>query len=113
MAQKFSDKQLLSFIQAGFSAEEISLFGENPAYAPTDDELEALIATNDITQAVDTIPDNLPEFFAEIEKTYGVLMNEKLSKAEFESKVSELAKQNPTLAKQVATLILLLDYAEN
>lgn len=113
MAQKFSDKELLEFIQAGFTAEEISLFGEKPAYAPTAEELDALIATNGLTQALDTIPENLPEFFAAIEKTYGVLINEKLSKTAFEAKVKELSKQNPELAKQVATLILLLDYAEN
>ena len=112
MATKFTDEQLMAFKRAGFSAEEVSLFAHNPAYAPTSEELEALIETNDVSNALATLPKNLDKFFEDINKTYGVLFKSNIHQKQFEEAVQELAKQNPELAKQVASLALLLDYAE-
>ena len=111
MANNYSDEQLLRFKQAGFSAEEISLFMHNPAYAPTEEELEALIATNSVAETLDLLPENLDELFEQIELNYGVLLDENLPQAELKNRITILAKQNPTLAKQVAALCAITDYA--
>ena len=112
MANKFTDEQLIAFKRAGFSAEEVSLFAHNPKYAPTPEELEALIETNDVSNALKTLPKDLDKFFDDINRTYGVLFKSNIPQSQFEEAVKELAKQNPELAKQVVTFSLLLDYAE-
>ena len=112
MATKFTDEQLIMFQRAGFSAEEVSLFMHNPKYAPTPEELEALMETNDISKTLKTLPKDLDKFFNDINKTYGVLFRSNIPQKQFEEAVAELAKQNPELAKQVATFAILLDYAE-
>ena len=113
MANKFSNEQLLALKKAGFSAEEISLFEFNPAYAPTNEEFEAIFATNEIAQSLSFLPENQSAFFKQINDTYGVLFDQNLSEDELKQQVQILAKQNPTLAKQVASLFLLIDYASN
>ena len=112
MKKKFTDEQLIAFKNAGFSAEEVSLFAHNPKYAPTAEELEALIEANDVANALKTLPKDLDKFFDDINRTYGVLFKSNIPQAQFEEAVKELAKQNPELAKQVVTFALLLDYAE-
>lgn len=112
MATKFTDEQLMAFQRAGFSAEEVSLFAHNPKYAPSPEELEALIETNDVAKTLNTLPKDLDKFFEDISKTYGILFKSNIPQKQFEEAVQELAKQNPELAKQVASLALLLDYAE-
>lgn len=111
MANKFSDEQLLKFKQAGFSAEEISLFQFNPSYAPTDEELNALLTANEVVETLDLLPENLDALFEQIELTYGVLLNEDLPADELKKRIEILAKQNPTLAKQVVSLAALDEYA--
>ena len=113
MATKFTDQQLMNFQRAGFSAEEVSLFAHNPKYAPTEEELEALIETNDVEKALKTLPKDIDKFFDEVNKTYGVLFKSNIPQKQFEEAVQALAKQNPELAKQVASFALLLDYAED
>lgn len=113
MANKFSNEQLLMLKNAGFTAEEISLFEFNPKYAPTADELEAIMAVNSIAKTLEDIPENKQEFFNEINNTYGVLIDENLPQEELEKRVKLLAKQNPKLAKQVASLFVLIDFADN
>ncbi len=112
MATKFTDEQLMAFKRAGFSAEEVSLFAHNPKYAPTPEELDALMETNDVEKTLESLPKNLDKFFEDINKTYGILFRSNIPQKQFEEAVQELAKQNPELAKQVASFALLLDYAE-
>ena len=111
MATNYSDEQLLRFKQAGFSAEEISLFMHNPAYAPTEEELEALLLTTSITNTLNVLPANLDELFEQIELTYGVILEENLPVAELAKRVELLEKQNPTLAKQVSALFAISEHA--
>ena len=110
MATKFSDEQLLRFKQAGFSAEEISLFEFNPSYAPTEEELDALIGTNAIAETLAILPKNLNRLFEHIELTYGVLLDEDLPKEELEKRVKLIAKQNPEYARQLVALLSLTEY---
>lgn len=112
MANKFSDEQLLRFKQAGFSAEEISLFEFNPSYAPTAEELDALIGTNAIAETLDILPKNLDRLFEHVELTYGVLLDENLPKDEFEHRVKLIAKQNPEYARQLVALLSLAEYVD-
>lgn len=112
MANKFSDEQLLKFKQAGFSAEEISLFQFNPSYAPTEEELNALLTANDVIETLEILPENLDALFEQIELTYGVLLNEDLPADELKKRIELLAKQNPTLAKQIIALGVLDEYAD-
>ena len=111
MANNFTDEQLLRFKQAGFSAEEISLFMHNPAYAPTEDELASLLVTNSLSEAVELLPENLDGLFEHVELTYGVLFEEGLKDDELVNRIKLLAKQNPELAKQIAALYSITEYA--
>ena len=106
----FTDEQLLRFKQAGFSAEEISLFMHNPAYAPTEEELDALLVTNSVSDALELLPENIDELLEHIELTYGVLFEEGLKDDELVKRIQLLAKQNPELAKQVAALYSITEY---
>ena len=112
MAVKYNDKQIMALKQAGFSAEDIALFQHNPAYAPTPEELEAITSTKIIGDALKILPKDKKAFFNQIENTYGVLFEENLSEQEFQKRVELLAKQNPKLAEQVMTMILVSDYVE-
>ncbi len=112
MATQFTDEQLIAFQRAGFSAEEVSLFMHNPKYAPNPEELEALSEANDVANTLKTLPKDIDKFFDDINRTYGVLFRANVPAKEFEESVQMLAKQNPELAKQVASLALLMDYAE-
>ena len=112
MSTNFTDEQLIAFQRAGFSPEEVSLFAHNPKYAPSQKELEALMETNDVAKTLNTLPKDLDKFFEDINKTYGVLFKSNIPQKQFQEAVETLAKQNPELAKQVASFALLLDYAE-
>lgn len=109
MAKKFSDEELLRFKQAGFSAEEISLFQHNPEYAPTEEEFVAIETTNTIAEAVSALPSNREEFLDMIEKTYGLAFEKAKSQKELEQMFLQLAKKNPKFAAQVATYFQLID----
>lgn len=108
----FTDEQLIKFKRAGFSAEEVSLFSHKPEYAPTEDELNSLLTANECADALKQLPEDLDKFFDDINKTYGVLFRANVPEKQFEESVQMLAKQNPELAKQVANLALLIDFAE-
>lgn len=112
MSTNFTDEQLMAYKRAGFSPEEVSLFAHNPKYAPSQEELEALMETNDVAKTLNTLPKDLDKFFEDINKTYGVLFKSNIPQKQFQEAVEALAKQNPELAKQVASFALLLDYAE-
>ena len=113
MATKFTDEQLLALSNAGFSAEEISLFQFDPSYAPNESELNSLTACNSIKQALDELPYDIPDLIERIQKTYGILIEQNLPKAEINKKIALLAKKDPALAKQTAVLLALVDYSQN
>lgn len=112
MANKFSDEQLLQFKRAGFSAEEIALFEFNPKYAPTAEELDALIATKSIADTLAILPDNKEQLLKTIKSVYGIAFEKSKTPEELEKNIKILAEKNPELARQTAAMFMLTDYAE-
>ncbi len=111
MEQKFSDEKLLELRQAGFSNEEIALFLSKPEYAPTDEELEALMATEAVSNALDDLPEDLDEFSKKFQAEFGEIVEDKtLSEQEKSEKIKQKAAANPKLAKQIASLYFLNEY---
>lgn len=108
----FTDEQILKFKNAGFSAEEISLFSHKPEYAPTEEELNAIQTVSDVAETLKYVPKNLKKFFKKIEKTYGVVISESSTEQEFEEGVKTLALKDPEFAKQVAAYASLIMFAE-
>lgn len=111
MNQKFSDEKLLEFKQAGFSAEEIMLFMNDPSYAPTDEELDALMNVQAVSDAWEGVPDDADKFTKEFDEVFGEIAKDTtLSDAEREQKIKEKAQQYPELAKQVSSLYYLDEF---
>ena len=111
MATQFTDEQLSALVNAGFSAEEITLFQFDPTYAPTESELNSLTATKNIKEAIDSLPSDINALIKKIESTYGILIKQNLPKKDLEEKVALLEQKDPELAKQAAILFTLVDYA--